>query len=156
MCRHGYIYIGRGYQYESAANGTDFGNITYYAICGLTGVLDGPVLIPGFTPALVPAVQRVTAHLQTLGAAANDIIGHGDIPGNDTWCPGNLSPYVADGSFRPDSTFTAPVAAPDTHVKSTSLVEPPVWPGDEFTNPRRPSIRPCGYGKNRWPLVAGG
>jgi peptidoglycan hydrolase-like protein with peptidoglycan-binding domain len=135
VCRHGYIYIGRGYQYQSGANGTDFGNTTYYAICGLTGVLDGPVLIPGFTPALVPAVQRVATHLQSLGAAANDIIGHGDIPGNDTWCPGNLNLYVADGSFRPGSTFAAPVATPDAHVKSTTLAEPPEWPGVEFTNP---------------------
>ncbi len=135
VCRHGYIYIGRGYRYQSGANGNDFGNSTYYAICGLTGLLDGPVLIPGTTPPLVSAVRRLIAHLESLGADASSIVGHGDIPGNDTWCPGNLSPYVEDGSFQPDSAATEIGPTPDAHIRGAQTAEPPEWPGVEFTNP---------------------
>src|SRR5699024_5439744 len=133
VCRHGYIYIGRGYQYQSAANRD--GNSTYYAICGLTGILDGPVLLPGTTPPLVSAISRVIAHLETLGAIASDIVGHGDIPGNDTLCPGNLRPYVEDGSFQPESTTAETVPEPDAHIRVAQAAEPPEWPGVEFTNP---------------------
>lgn len=135
VCRHGYIYIGRGYRYQSGANGNDFGNSTYYAICGLTGLLDGPVLIPGTTPPMVSAVRRLIAHLESLGADASSIVGHGDIPGNDTWCPGNLSPYVEDGSFQPDSAATEIGPTPDAHIRGAQMAEPPEWPGVEFTNP---------------------
>ncbi|GAB3695193.1 hypothetical protein GCM10027590_20530 [Nocardiopsis nanhaiensis] len=137
VCRHGYIYIGRGYEYQSGANGTDFGNATYYAICGLVGIFDGAVLIPGTTPPLIPAVRRVIAHLEGLGANADDIIGHGDIPDmeEETLCPGSLRLYVEDGSFQPDGTTTESGPAPDAHIRVAQAAEPPEWPGVEFTNP---------------------
>src|SRR5699024_10738852 len=115
VCRHGYIYIGRGYQYQSAANRD--GNSTYYAICGLTGILDGPVLLPGTTPPLVSALRRVIAHREALGGIACDIVGHGDIPGRDPWGPGHLGPYREHGCFQPASTTAETDPGPGADIR---------------------------------------
>jgi hypothetical protein len=35
LCRHGYVYVGRGFGVRSAANGTNRANDRYYAVCFL-------------------------------------------------------------------------------------------------------------------------
>jgi N-acetylmuramoyl-L-alanine amidase len=40
ICPHGYVFVGRGEQSASAANGTDAGNRTYPAVCFLAGPHD--------------------------------------------------------------------------------------------------------------------
>ena len=37
ICRHGYVFVGRGEQAASAANGTTAANMTYPAVCFLAG-----------------------------------------------------------------------------------------------------------------------
>lgn len=41
-CTHGYVFAGRGAKVRTAANGTNFGNQNYYAICGLLGQGEAP------------------------------------------------------------------------------------------------------------------
>lgn len=47
ICRHGYVFVGRGLQSASAANGTTGSNRTYVAVCFLLGKNDaakGPAI----------------------------------------------------------------------------------------------------------------
>jgi hypothetical protein len=47
ICRHGYVFVGRGLTSASAAQGTTAGNRTYVAVCFLLGIHDaatGPAI----------------------------------------------------------------------------------------------------------------
>ncbi|MGP4110703.1 N-acetylmuramoyl-L-alanine amidase [Streptomyces sp. 4N509B] len=97
VCVHGHVFEGRGPWRRTAANGAGEGNQNWYAICGLVGGVPGtydPV-----TPAMVRAIRRTVAALREAGGAGLGINRHGDLSPTD--CPGQLAPYVRDGSFDP-------------------------------------------------------
>jgi peptidoglycan hydrolase-like protein with peptidoglycan-binding domain len=96
VCKHGGVYEGRGLGRRSAANGTEMpgANSDYYAVMGLIGS-DDPV-----TPEMAAAFKDLCGYLQNDQDAGIRIVGHRDVrPKTHTDCPGNLYPYVQNGSF---------------------------------------------------------
>jgi hypothetical protein len=80
-CPHGYLFEGRGPGKRTAANGTNVGNDTAYAVCYLGGQNDG------FTDAGELAMRAGFNWLQREGAAGPGRNGHRDW--KPTECPGN-------------------------------------------------------------------
>lgn len=98
VCDHGYALAGRGAGRRTAANGTDFGNQNYYAVCWLGGDGQQPTEL----------AQRAFAwcihELRTNGKAGSRIRPHSFFKG--TGCPGDhlrglaatldLQPYITE------------------------------------------------------------
>lgn len=92
VCPDGEVFVGRGAGVRTAANGTDYGNQNYYAICALLGGSDD------VTDHTVWGIRLAVAWLRSHGAGA-DIVGHKDL--YSTSCPGNLHWYIDAGYFDP-------------------------------------------------------
>lgn len=97
VCPHGYVYVGRGPNRRTAANGTNSGNQYWYAVCALIGGSQKP------TAAMVQGITDAVAWLRRTGGAGNDVNGHRDhLP---TSCPGNpLYAMVRNGTFGSGGT----------------------------------------------------
>lgn len=80
-CPHGYMYEGRWAGHRTAANGTETGNDTAYAICYLGG--DGDP----FTDAAKTAIRATADWLDIHGGAGSKRNGHRDW--KPTECPGD-------------------------------------------------------------------
>lgn len=80
-CGHGYLFEGRGPNKRTAANGTNTGNNTAYAVCYLGGERDG------FTSEGERAMLAGFNWLQRTGAAGIRRNGHRDW--KSTQCPGD-------------------------------------------------------------------
>jgi len=98
VCQHGLIYEGRGLTRGSAANGTTAANLSYYAICAITG--EGDPTPTALISGLQSACQMVRDH-----GAGSVVVGHRDL--FQTACPGTfLYAQVKAHSF---GTFATPV-----------------------------------------------
>lgn len=81
VCPHGYIFEGRGPHVRTAANGTDYGNEHYYAVCYLGGEGDP------FTEEGQHGFRRAVRWLRREGAG-HKVNGHRDH--KQTACPGDV------------------------------------------------------------------
>ncbi len=80
VCRHGYVFEGRGLYKGSGANGTSDANRRYYAVCAMMGEGDR------ITPELMAGLKDAVALCRTRAKAT--ILGHRNIVA--TTCPGSL------------------------------------------------------------------
>ncbi len=89
VCPHGYVFQGRWTGVRSAANGTNQGNKTHYAICGLFGENDG------FSDEAKAAFKE-TIDLFRASGAGSQIKPHG--VWKNTACPGpSVMKWIVDG-----------------------------------------------------------
>lgn len=110
VCRHGYVFEGRGKRKRTGANGNQDLNKAHYAVMALLG--NKGDVEP--TSEMISGIKDAIAYMRTYGAG-KDIKGHRD--GHATACPGEpLYALVKAGKLEPDaSTPTAkpkPVYAP--------------------------------------------
>lgn len=95
VCKHGYVYEGRGYGKRTGANGNQDLNRAHYAVCALLGS-SGDTEPTG---EMVQAIREVVYGLREHGAG-NEIKGHRD--GYATSCPGDaLYALVKSGKLEP-------------------------------------------------------
>lgn len=80
VCRHGYVFEGRGLRRRTAANGTERSNDGAYAVCALTGKGDE------LTPELLRGLRLAVEYLWANGARRR-VTGHRDWFATD--CPGD-------------------------------------------------------------------
>ncbi|MGD9481888.1 peptidoglycan-binding protein [Streptomyces sp. TRM70308] len=112
VCQHGDIFEGRGVATRPAANGTrsiDVSNAVrvganegFYAVLGLLGSEDSP------SAAMRSSIKDLIGYLRDHDRypAGPLIRGHQQVW--DTECPGNLQPYVRNGSLAPPTPPTPP------------------------------------------------
>lgn len=106
VCKHGYVFEGRGKRKRTGANGNQDLNRAHYAICGLLG--DSGDTNP--TPEMVEGIKWAIAYLRGYGAG-REIRGHRD--GYATACPGGpLYALVQNGGLEPDSSPNPPTPSP--------------------------------------------
>ncbi|MGC9379478.1 peptidoglycan recognition protein family protein [Streptomyces sp. MH13] len=124
VCNHGYVFEGRGVGLRSAANGSDFGNQRYYAICGLVG---GFLVYDEITPQLVYGFRSAIAHLRSVGNAGTGTEPHGIFVSTD--CPGSrLYSLMPDMEPGPGKGSGGWVPKPPPPMDS-SYPSAPVFPG---------------------------
>jgi len=100
VCRHGYVYEGRGYGKRTGANGNQELNRGHYAVCVLLGSSGDTKP----TDEMVDATREVISNLRAKGAGS-DILGHRD--GYATSCPGDaMYSLVKSGKLEPDVPTT--------------------------------------------------
>lgn len=98
VCHHGYTFVGRGLNYQPGANGTQYNNERYYAICGLIGSDD-----PGPPKAMLDEIKAVADWVRAYDQAGahikgRHVKGHRDLIAG-TKCPGQLYPHIGNGTF---------------------------------------------------------
>ena len=151
VCRHGYIFEGRGYGKRTGANGNQPLNKDHYAVCALLG--DKGDTEP--TPEMVEGIQEAIRGLRDHGAG-KEIKGHRD--GHATSCPGEpLYALVKNGSFEPSVSKPSPTPSPTPSPAPKPTPKPtPVYapfPGATFFRTGRTSKLITEMGKR---LVAEG
>lgn len=107
VCDHGYLLAGRGVGVRTAANGTDFGNDHFYAICWLGGVGEHP------SSKALEAIEygiHMLRNAKDGNAAGAAVRPHQFFKGTE--CPGGA--LVATARLMHDApiSLTAPPAAP--------------------------------------------
>lgn len=80
--QHGRIWVCRGVNLKSAANGSQVGNSAYLAVVCVVAV-DEPV-----SPELVTAARLVVRYARKVYPRAQRLVGHGEIRPGPTDCPG--------------------------------------------------------------------
>ncbi|MFA9432902.1 MULTISPECIES: N-acetylmuramoyl-L-alanine amidase [unclassified Egicoccus] len=80
VCQHGYVFAGRGAGLRTAANGSNDGNLRFYAIVWIGGARQTP------TALALAAIDWAIAELRRLGAG-DRVVRHADL--NSTGCPGD-------------------------------------------------------------------
>lgn len=96
----GHIFEGRGWEYQSGANGKSKfiknTNSKYMAILLLNGMEDTP------TPAQISAVQALVRQARVYFPDADEIRPHSYLKGGGTACPGNaVRSLIKAGEFEP-------------------------------------------------------
>jgi len=95
VCPHGYAFEGRGVFHRTAANGTNTGNNTAYAVCYLGGENDP------FTEEAKLAERAFSNYLRTHGSAGQNVNCHRDWKA--TACPGDtICAWVDSGEPIPN------------------------------------------------------
>jgi N-acetylmuramoyl-L-alanine amidase len=84
VCRHGYVFVGRGFGARSAANGTAPANDHYFAICFLG---DDSVGRADVTPEARQALEQLIAEYRRRYPRARQVRPHSDFVA--TLCPGD-------------------------------------------------------------------
>jgi hypothetical protein len=84
VCPHGYVFEGRGWRYQSGANGTSAGNRNYYAVCLIGGDRAGRRDV---TPEQWQATRDLAHDLRKRRPAARTVRPHSYFAG--TGCPGD-------------------------------------------------------------------
>jgi N-acetylmuramoyl-L-alanine amidase len=84
FCRHGFVFVGRGFGARSAANGTNAANDRYFAICFLG---DDSVGRADVTPEARLALRQLIAEYRRRYPRARQVRPHSDFVA--TVCPGN-------------------------------------------------------------------
>jgi len=87
VCDHGYALAGRGAHRRTAANGTDYGNQNYYAVCWLGGEGQQP------TDLAQSAFAWCVNELRSSGGAGDRVRPHSFFKG--TGCPGDHLRWLA-------------------------------------------------------------
>lgn len=82
VCQHGYAFAGRGAGVRTAANGTNYGNSTHYAVCWIGGAQQTP------TPEALSAIAWCINALRSGGNAGRSVKPHRFFKA--TGCPGNI------------------------------------------------------------------
>jgi N-acetylmuramoyl-L-alanine amidase len=96
VCKHGYVFRGRGARARTAANGTREGNSGYLAICFLGDDTKGR---DDVTSKGGQALVDARTHLLSVHPHARETIGHRDL--TSTGCPGDeLYAYIKSAAFR--------------------------------------------------------
>lgn len=70
VCQHGYVFAGRGIGIRTAANGTNDGNLRFYAIVWIGGSRQTP------TPEALAAITWAVHELRTAGGAGLRVVRH--------------------------------------------------------------------------------
>lgn len=83
-CRHGFVFVGRGFGARSAANGTATANDAYFAVCFLG---DDSVGRADITPEAQSALRQVIAEYRRRYPKAREVRPHSDFFA--TKCPGD-------------------------------------------------------------------
>ena len=92
ICQHGYVFVGRGLNRRSGANGSSNGNQYYYAVCALVNAADD------LTPELIQGLKDICQYLRTKGNAGQKVNGHRNH--YNTSCPGDrLYKLIVAGTF---------------------------------------------------------
>ncbi|WP_433701797.1 peptidoglycan recognition protein family protein [Nocardiopsis sp. CA-288880] len=137
VCAHGYVFVGRGVNRRTAANGTNSGNQNWYAVCALLGGSQKP------TPEMVQGIRDAVAYLRKSGGAGARVNGHRDHLA--TSCPGGpLYAMVRDGTFTsggstaPGGGSSKPAPKPGTKAPKFPL-KSGHWYGPESSNSRNHS-----------------
>lgn len=95
VCRHGYVYEGRGWGVRTAANGTDDGNACFHAVCYLDD--DAPD-VKDVTPEALVALSEVIAECRKRGFGS-EVKPHRAF--KPTSCPGEeLTAWVARRGYE--------------------------------------------------------
>lgn len=81
VCQHGYVFAGRGAGVRTAANGSNHGNNTHYAVCWIGGARQTP------TAAAMSAYAWAIRELRNSGGAGRSVKPHNHF--NSTACPGS-------------------------------------------------------------------
>jgi hypothetical protein len=84
LCRHGYVFVGRGFGARSAANGTKEANDRYVAVCFLG---DDSAGRSDVTPEARRALRELIAEYRRRYAAAREVRPHSDFVATE--CPGD-------------------------------------------------------------------
>jgi hypothetical protein len=84
VCRHGFVFVGRGFGIRSAANGTKEANDRYFAICFLG---DDSVGRTDVTPEARRSVGQLIAEYRRRYSAARQVRPHSDFVATE--CPGD-------------------------------------------------------------------
>lgn len=114
VCPHGYTFEGRWTGVRTAAQGTNEGNESAYAVCFLGGVDD----VVG--PEVVLELAEVVAYLRDAGGAGPGVNGHRDW--HATACPGDpLYALVAEVRRLADERL---VPAPPPHATASYVAFP--------------------------------
>lgn len=112
VCQHGIVMEGRGVRRRTAANGTNAGNQSWYAVLALVGGSEQP------SAAMVQGIKDAVAYLRSSGGAASRVNGHRDHL--STSCPGSpLYAMVRAGVFGSGGS-AAPATPPSSGGGSTS------------------------------------
>ena len=131
FCNHGYAFAGRGAGVRTAANGTNDGNQTHYAVTWIGGEGEVP------TTEAYEAAEWWIHELRRTAGAARSVKPHRFF--KSTGCPGNhlvAHAQSLDGrdiSLSPTPTPPAPEPAPTPTPTPTPKPKPtPTPPGDEM------------------------
>jgi hypothetical protein len=101
VCRHGYVFEGRGKRKRTGANGNQTLNKAHYAVLALLGSSGDT----SPTPEMIEGIKDAIAYLRTYGAG-KQIKGHRD--GYATACPGDaLYGLVRAGKLEPGTSAPA-------------------------------------------------
>jgi hypothetical protein len=84
FCRHGYVFVGRGFGARSAANGTNDVNDHYFAVCFLGDDSAGRADV---TPEARRALRQLIAEYRRRYPKATQVRPHSDFVA--TQCPGD-------------------------------------------------------------------
>ena len=92
FCRHGYVFVGRGFGARSAANGTNESNDHYFAVCFLGDDSAGRADV---TPEARGALRQLIAEYRRRYPRARQVRPHSDFVA--TQCPGDeLRAVISD------------------------------------------------------------
>lgn len=106
VCRHGFVFEGRGVRKKTGANGNQTLNGDHYSVVAFLG--DSGDTEP--TPEMIQGIKDAIAHLRANGAG-NEIKGHRD--GYATSCPGEpLYALVRGGNLEPGTSVPGPSPSP--------------------------------------------
>jgi hypothetical protein len=96
LCRHGYVFAGRGFGIRSAANGTKQANDRYYAVCFLGDDTGGRADV---TPRAYAALDELLRSYERRIPREMRVRPHSDFVA--TQCPGDeLRAYMRRGTWR--------------------------------------------------------
>ncbi len=138
VCPHGVVFEGRWLHTRTAAQGTNTGNATSYAIYLFVGEGETP------TADQMSAAWDVAAYLRARGGAGANIRPHRYW--HSTACPGdNLTNWIAAGFNRPNgpinNTGDEVALTPEEHDLLVSIDQELKGVGEAFGAPRRPPLR---------------
>lgn len=106
VCRHGYVFEGRGKRKRTGANGNQELNREHYAVCALLGSKGDTEP----TKEMIEGIGDAIAYLRTYGAG-KEIKGHRD--GYATACPGEpLYALLRAGKLEPGTSTPPPKPKP--------------------------------------------
>lgn len=106
VCRHGYVFEGRGKRKRTGANGNQDLNKAHYAVMALLGSKGDTTP----TDEMIDGIKDAIAYLRGYGAG-REIKGHRD--GYATACPGDaLYALVKAGKLEPGTSAPAPKPKP--------------------------------------------
>lgn len=115
VCNHGYVLAGRGAGVRTAANGTNTGNYTHYAICWIGGEGETP------TQVALDAFEWATLELRKAGAGKS-VKSHSYF--KPTGCPGDPLKRHAAALDGKDISTSTPITPSEEDTVQAIVLEP--------------------------------